>query len=179
MAIRKEALFPDFTSFVPQDGSVETVQDYQYYADHDIRVVPSGIITRLVLKIERFIIVPDDATEDERRYLESLTPPALQLFSGNMIRIECADDKGCEKWGYRAIRRVTMGAPGSGSGIVTLESALNFDPVPGTQVKRIKALSQHYIDSRLYDQVEKGKLQIYGGKYYTEKAARGLNLPLF
>lgn len=177
--IKKEALFHDFTAFVPQDGSVETVQDYDYYPDHTIRVVSSGIVTRLVIKLERFIPIPENANSDERRYLESLTPPPLNLYGGNRIRIECHGVKGELRYSYREIRRVTPGPPGSGSGIVTLVSACDYDPTPGKEVRRIKALAQHYIDARLYDAVEKGKVKMYGSRYYTEKNAKLLNLPLF
>lgn len=179
--VKTETLFEDFTAFVPQDGTVQTVQDYDYYPDWEIpvRVVPSGLISRLVLKLERFHDLPDDLNSMDRIYRESQPLPPINLNPGLKIRIECHDEKGREKYSYREIRHVTPGPPGSGWGIITLTDACNYDPTPGKRVKRIKALAQHYIDDRLYDRLEKGQVKLYGGRYYTDKAAKALNLPLF
>lgn len=177
----KEALHPDFTRFIPQDGSVESVQDYVYYPDWDqpIRVVPSGLISRLVLKLERYNDLPESMDAYERAFIEAKPLPPLNLLAGALIRLECHDAKGRECYSYCEVRNVIPGPSGTGWGIVTLTAACNVDPTPGKRVKRIKALAQHYIDHKIYDGVEKGKLVLYGGKYYSEKNARALNLPLF
>lgn len=163
--IRKEALFPDFTAFIPQDGTVETVQDYTYYPDHHpIRLAADFPHQRGFLKLERV-----------HHNGELHTPPPLNLCAGNRIRIQChaylpsghTDNQ--IRWSYHEIRRVTPGIPGTGSGFVELVEPCNFDPTPGTNVKRIKSLAQHYIDGRLYDEVEKKNVRLVNGFYYKER----------
>lgn len=179
--VRKDALHEDFTRFIPQDGTVQTVQDYVYYPDWDqpIRVVPLGLVSRQVLKLERYNVVPDDMPEFERIWTMAQPLPPINLYAENQIRIECEDEKHRTVYSYRTIRHVTPGPHGSGWGIVTLMDACNADPVPGKKVKRIEALAQHYIDDRIYDGVEKGKIHLYGGRYYSDQNAKALNLPLF
>lgn len=48
---------------------------------------------------------------------------------------------------------------------VSLKDGLNSDPIPGHQVRRIQAYSQAYIDMRIRDLFEKGKLRIGAGRF--------------
>lgn len=151
--IRSEALFEDFTALIPQDGSVEIVQNYVLHSDKNIRIGSLPPPGRVVLKLERF-----HADADGRPIDSPEAAPTLNLVPGEFLRIQCLH-------GYqtRHILRVT---PVLGGGIITLRDALNDDPTPGGEIRRIQGKSQHYIDYRIYDLVEKGKLHAVGGRYY-------------
>ena len=141
--IRTETLFSDFATLIPQDGSVETIQNYTYFPDANIRIGASPTPGRLILRLERI---------NEENPL--LPPPPLNLVPGNFLRIQCL-----YSFQYRAIRRVN-------GNMVQLESSMNDDPLPGSQVRRIKSFAQHYVDMRIHGEMEKGNLQIVGGRYY-------------
>ena len=144
MGQRFETLFPDFASLMPQDGSVETIQDYTYRPDCNLRIGTAAPITRKVLRIERF------------NQNDSLAvPPPLGLWKGLFLRIPCTNG-----YGYRFISRVA-------GNIIELDSSLNSDPIPGhTGVRIVTGYAQHYIDMRIFDLWEKGKLEIKNGRYY-------------
>lgn len=143
MGQRNEALYPDFGMLMPQDGSVETIQDYTYRPDSNIRIGTAAPITRKVLRFERFD--PNDP----------MFVPPLALWKGLFLRIPCVNG-----YGYRFIHRVA-------GNIIELDSALNSDPIPGhTGVRIVTGYAQHYIDMKLFDLWEKGKLEIKNGRYY-------------
>lgn len=146
--IRAEALFPDFTALIPQDGSVESVQDYTFLPDDNIRIGNTAPLTRSFLRIERF---------DKNNPMNNLP---LNLWKGLFLRIPVGNTTRDAVYNYRFIKRVS-------GNIVELESSLNGDPVPGhTGVRIVTGYAQHYIDMRIFDLWEKGKLQIIGGRYY-------------
>jgi len=145
--IRTEALFPDFTALIPQDGSVETIQDYTYRPDSNLRIGNTAPLTRSFLRIERFD--PQDP----------LATPPLNLWKGLFLRIPVGNTTRDAVYNFRFIKRVS-------GNIVELESSLNGDPVPGhTGVRIVTGYAQHYIDMRIFDLWEKGKLQISNGRY--------------
>lgn len=145
--IRTEALFPDFTALIPQDGSVESIQDYILRPDDNLRIGNTAPLTRSFLRIERF-----DKTDP-------LANPPLNLWKGLFLRIPVGNTHKDAVYNYRYIQRVV-------GNIVELESSLNGDPIPGhTGVRIVQGYAQHYIDMRIFDLWEKGKLQISNGRY--------------
>lgn len=145
--IKTEALFHDFTALIPQDGSVETVQDYTLLPDDNLRIGNAAPLTRSYLRIERF----------DRN--DPLANPPLNLWKGLFLRIPVGNTSRDAVYNYRHIKRVV-------GNIVELESSLNGDPVPGhTGVRIVTGYAQHYIDMRIFDLWEKGKLQISNGRY--------------
>ncbi|MGV3526544.1 MAG: hypothetical protein ACO1RX_20165 [Candidatus Sericytochromatia bacterium] len=141
MKIRTETLFPDFSTLIPQDGSVETIQNYTYFPDDGLCIVASEATGRLILKMER--------QGPDGQVLKS-----LNLQPGTFLRIQCV-----RSFQYRHVKRVT-------GNMVQLECSMNDDPLPGASVRRVMSYAQHYIDMRLFDQIEKGKLQCINGRYY-------------
>jgi len=147
--IRKEAMFPDFTALIPQDGSVESIQDYTFRPDDNIRIGNTAPLTRSFLTMERF-----------NKENTLAPPPPLNLWKGLFLRIPVGNTTQDAVYNYRFIKRVS-------GNIIELESSLNGDPVPGhTGVRIVTGYAQHYIDMRIFDLWEKGKLQIIGGRYY-------------
>lgn len=156
-----QTLYEDFAGLIPQDGSVESVQDYDYFSDRNLRIAASPAPTRQVLKLERF-----------HRDNPLLPPPPLNLGEGAFLRVQCLHGYqyayGTGNW----VKRVIPGAPGSGSGLIVLAHPLNDDPTPGGEVLRIKGRGLHYVDYRLFERVEKGEVLAVEGRYYQRK-----NLP--
>lgn len=171
MRIRTQTLHQDFAGLIPQDGSVESVQDYTYFPDQNIRIASTPPPTRMVFKLERFNEVPEGISEAERLRILLLPPPPLNLLPGAFLRVQCLSSF---QYVYDTVKvlRVIPGPPGSGSGLVVLDKPLNDDPTPGGQVRRIMNRCLHYVDYRIYDGVEKGKILNVNGRYYDRK-----NLP--
>ena len=132
--------FPDFGAIQPRDGSIEIFQDYIYYPGNFLLMPVSQGMG--VIRLRR----PDP--KDQSKDLPLVLPP------GASLRIPLITG------GY-AVREVTK-VVGS---FVSLKDKLNSDPIPGHQVRRIQAYSQAYIDMRIRDLFEKGKLRIGAGRF--------------
>lgn len=139
-----ETLHPDFSYLIPRDGSVESIQDYVFEpGDYRVGLLPPH--DRKLLRIER---VP----------LGNIYGPALpnDIVKRAFLMITRRDGRK----DYRRVFRIT-------GNIVELESSMNNDPLPGGHVRWVSGYSQHYIDVRILEAVEKGKLQAINGRYYA------------
>lgn len=140
--IQTETLFENYSTLIPQDGSVESIQNYIYHPDKNIYLGNSEPLSRKVLRMERI------------NKENPLDVPPLNLWPGVFLRVQCL-----RTYQYRKIKKVK-------GNIIELESSMNDDPLPGTMVRKVKGYAQHYIDMRLYDQLEKGKIQAVKGFFY-------------
>jgi hypothetical protein len=144
-----ETLHPDFSYLIPRDGSVESIQDYIYEpGDYRVGMIPPH--NRKLLRIERVAS-------------GNLYGPALpnNIKKRTFLMITRRDGRK----DYRRVLRVT-------GDIVELESAMNGDPMPGGHVRWVAGYAQHYIDMKIFDAVEKGKLQAINGRYYAIESTR-------
>ena len=132
--------FPDFGAIQPRDGSIEIAQDYIYYPGNFLIMPVSQGMS--VIRLRR----PDP--EDQSKSLPLVLPP------GASLRIPLITGGYC----VRDVKKVV-------GSFVELKDALNSDPIPGHQARRIQAYSQAYIDMRIRDLFEKGKLRVGAGRF--------------
>lgn len=125
--------FPDFGAIERRDGSIEIAQDYIYYSPiYHIKPSSRGL---WMIQLQ----LPDPQNLGQNL--------PLGLVPGATLRIPVIGGG----YSIRDVRKVV-------GSIVELVDPLNSDPIPGHQVRRIQAYSQAYIDMRLRDLIEKGKL---------------------
>lgn len=136
-----DTLFPETAFILPQDGSVEIFKNYRYFPESDLHVGNSEPLRLGVVRLSRI----DKET--------GLAKP-LGLFPGCILQIPCFGGG----YGVREVEHIS-------GDIVKLKDRLNGTPLAGGQVRHIKGYAQWYIDMRIRDQIEKGKLTDIGGSY--------------